>query len=933
MSNSLIRYLHLSDFHVGKDGYEQKRLFKEIVSEVARWKRENNFEPHYVFITGDIANNGQKKEYETFRRDFYNSLREALDDSVKIIPVPGNHDVARPSSDALGREALLDAGSKFFDASKEGKTARDQVIHRFSQYKKLMSADVSPDWLAKNDGVAIHEQIIDDVSVGVIGLNTAWLSKGNDDKGNLTPGYRLVAAALEKIEDCQIKIVLGHHPLSWWNEHEEGLIRNLFARNHVIYLHGHMHRSEGRLEEGGSENFLVLQAGAAFQARDDERWVNGFSWGEIDLAKAQVRVSPRYWDLKNNEWPPQMGAISQARRIEGTDWWGYQLPGHTPIVVEPHSAGIAGWQELTAESLNTFAREITSEDARRFFDGAEPEWAWALSPRFPVRIQAQTLLRSVVEFCGSERPQFALLRGPTAEGKSMALRQVVAAAARANTSLRVLWHLDDTVGIDADTFERKLTLGSKWLIASDHGDLIAKDLEKLAQRLKRAGRSDVQIVVAAHDMDWRIIKGDFVSWRSLTHFQEVVLGGLPDADATSIAQAWLDSGIALPEGISQSETVESLAARLMEAARADGISQEGALFGALLTLRHGSDLRDHVRALLQRLDGMPVNGGGTVGEAFRYIAAMHSEGLDFFSRSVLQEAMACDQRTLQTGVLVPLASEAAGSGGAQLRTRHRRIAKVVVEIVQEETGDTDDIFLTLVEAAIRLCRVNGEWLDGISNWEYSLAKHFLKHERSDLAEHIAKKILDMIPNDVHYTVNLAQIMREAGNVPGAIAVLSASPAPTNNRVFWMEWGTASGLLKDEISSAWLRIFSVSDDASSETLSADHAKKALRGLAKAFAELYTQYGRHEFVDARAASTTMGLLVSKDDFILKELGNELESDGIPKPTNMNDAIASLIKGLAVAIECGGSRAQLLERIGDPVRYKFTGLLRCLETAAGD
>jgi len=371
---------------------------------------------------------------------------------------------------------------------------------------------------------------------------------------------------------------------------------------------------------------------------------------------------------------------------------------------------------------------------------------------------------------------------------------------------------------------------------------------------------------------------------------------------------------------------------LTEAARADGISREGALFGALLTLRYGSDLRDHVRALLHRLDGMSVNGGSSVGQAFRYIAAMHCEGLDFFSRRVLQEAMACDQRMLQTGVLAPLASEAAGGGGALLRTRHRRIAKAVIEIMQEETGDVDDLFLTLVEAAIRLCRVNGEWLDGISNWENSLASHFLEHERGDLAERIAGRILEMVPDDSHCAVKLAQIKRERRNVPGAIAVLSAFPAPKNNRGFWMEWGTASGILKDYLSNAWLLTFSISDDASSEIPTTEDGKRILAGLAKAFAELHTQFSRQEFVAARAAATMMGLIVSKDNLILKGHETELEADGIPKPKDTNEAIAHLIKGIAVAVECGGSRAQLMERIGDPTRYKFTGLQRCLETAAG-
>ena len=184
---------------------------------------------------------------------------------------------------------------------------------------------MSPDWLISNEGTATHTRNVAGVNIGVVGLNTAWLCKDDNDKGKLTPGYRLVEAVLKKIETCQIKIVLGHHPLSWWQDNEETNIRRLFAQHHVIYLHGHKHKSEGRFEEGGVDQFLVLQAGAAFQAREHEQWVNGFSWGELDPAAAEVRIAPRYWI--NGEWPPDMSAITLKRRIGETDWWQFPVPG------------------------------------------------------------------------------------------------------------------------------------------------------------------------------------------------------------------------------------------------------------------------------------------------------------------------------------------------------------------------------------------------------------------------------------------------------------------------------------------------------------------------------------------------------------------------------------------------------------------------------
>lgn len=96
--------------------------------------------PDLVFITGDIANRGQKSEYETFRSDFFHPLEIALGGAAwkgEIYVIPGNHDLARPTPDVLNRAATVAPGSRFFDPTPEGRTARDPVIPRFRQFKQL----------------------------------------------------------------------------------------------------------------------------------------------------------------------------------------------------------------------------------------------------------------------------------------------------------------------------------------------------------------------------------------------------------------------------------------------------------------------------------------------------------------------------------------------------------------------------------------------------------------------------------------------------------------------------------------------------------------------------------------------------------------------------------------------------------------------------
>jgi len=98
----VIRWLHLSDFHVGSDGYAQKRLFEKIVEHVKEQKNKG-FIPDLIFFTGDIANKGLKDEYQVFNTSFLNPLLQVVGGDSwhgRLFCVPGNHegahDVRRP---------------------------------------------------------------------------------------------------------------------------------------------------------------------------------------------------------------------------------------------------------------------------------------------------------------------------------------------------------------------------------------------------------------------------------------------------------------------------------------------------------------------------------------------------------------------------------------------------------------------------------------------------------------------------------------------------------------------------------------------------------------------------------------------------------------------------------------------------------------------
>ncbi len=82
MDNSF-KWLHLSDFHIGKDNYGQIKLFKYLHEHMSQNKKKGFF-PDAVFITGDIANKGQADEYDMFLKEFIEPLSEIYESVPRI---------------------------------------------------------------------------------------------------------------------------------------------------------------------------------------------------------------------------------------------------------------------------------------------------------------------------------------------------------------------------------------------------------------------------------------------------------------------------------------------------------------------------------------------------------------------------------------------------------------------------------------------------------------------------------------------------------------------------------------------------------------------------------------------------------------------------------------------------------------------------------
>ncbi len=924
-----MRWLHCSDFHMGKDRTAQERLVTKIIEHVKNTV-SSGFVPDLVFITGDIANNGLKREYDDFRKGFLLPLRQALGGDEwcgRIIAVPGNHDVDRTKNDGFDREAPLAGGSQFFDPSTHGKNSRDILSPRFKAYRQGAVADLSGDWISKPKAAFAEKIVIDGVQFGVVGINTAWLSKDNNDRLKLTPGVELVEAALEDVKDCPVRFVLGHHPLTWLHEEHVRRLRAIFGHRRVIYLHGHMHKADGSQEDGAGDSFLVLQAGAAFQARDDEPWRNGLLWGEIDLTSEQVRLSPRFWNPDNYDWPVESGRFPEKRRIANTDWWEYPLPITQPDGYTAKLGGWSaphGWELLTPKELVSRRHDVTTEEAEHFFDGAEPDWGIALCTKLPRRAIVGSLAQQLVTYRDQERPLAILLTGPGGEGKSMALRQILATAQELDGKTNILWHIEETSPISPASLAQ-LPRGS-WIIATDAADLVAKSLFEAAAELRRNRRTDVRLLLCSRDTDWRASGAEKLEWSKCTDYRVAPLSGLTKEDADLIASAWAD----FEKGNFSSERsawLKEKARLLFEATQHEAQVPEGSLLGGVLAVRHGAGLRAHVARLMDRLVECRLVSGTSLYDAFAYIAVMHAEGLSFLSRPVLAKALNCDLRQFGKQVIVPLAREAAATSGSILLTRHRRIAEAAVAIMENEFGeDIADRFRELARAA-KAARREGTFVPELHRWDYDLPEHFIS-KSPETSIRIASELLEVALDNSKLAVNLARIYRKCDDpAKGADLLKSFTGVPGINRSFWYEWGTCEGNRGNLADNALLAGWTVADQATPIRPEVKEATLGLSGLGYAFGELYDQFLDSRFLAGCSAASYLGLSLPFDPTAhayLEKNRKLAESNGI-RTAELSEALDQLSAALIAAWEVCDKQQELLSKIAPATSMTFSGLAR--------
>lgn len=857
---NIIRWLHLSDFHTGKHPYEQDFSAKMFIEHITV-QQQKGILPDFLFITGDVANAGKPDEFKTFADNILLPVAELYGSEFfdKIFIVPGNHDLDREINDGFSKEKFGALDSPYFYPTVESLKKRKMLVERFTAFRENISLE-SCVALSSEVGAIAVDRDIRSYTVGVVGINTAWLCDGIKDKEALTPGIALLRDALKTVEHSGVRFVLGHHPLDWMHPSHRSAIQSILAANQAIYLHGHMHAESFSNVLHGSGEFLAIQAGAAWQSPEGGKWKNGFMWGEFDSEDLTVSLQPFNWNFSDQCWALDGSRFHENYRQQ--DRWVTDAPRarKSPDYTQKKKSGpLIGWEVRQLSSLERCTSKLDDKESIAYFDGAVPTWATALSDSIPRR---EIVYKLAGNFrLNSSVPQVCVLLGAGCEGKSTALLQACLEITREDKSKRILSRTNHTREFNSEELRETLNSHENWLIVIDEADQVARDVLRFIDAGFDGFSGRIDFLLASRDSDWLSSGAKNLPWTFRAKFKEETLKDLSLKDAVLIVDAWGQFGNrGLGEELSLLEPSER-AEKLRFYARKEAKGGSGAFFGALLVSRHGSDLLQHAELMLERLATVNLACGKSLKDILGYIAAMHVEGFDKLSFATLAGLLDMNVSKLQSDVLRQLGKEAAAtSTSTSIFTRHRYIADALIEVLESKFNENiSHYYVDLAVSEVK--RAEMENVVDLAFWRYDMAEQLFKAGKKRLAIDVANSVYEAERSNFHAVTKLASLYRRQGNAPNAISLFRNFDSIPRHRGFYFEWGVCEGIERNRVENALLATFALSDESESQSLTVENIQIYLHGLSNCCDQLHIAYADSIFREAEAACNSIMMILSQ------------------------------------------------------------------------
>lgn len=345
-----LRWLHLSDVHCrGKSKLDQNDAFARIRTDLARRTAEGNG-PDLIFVSGDLVFSGKTGDF----KEIVNRLEELCGTCKisrdRVFFCPGNHD----SDISIAPVLLQGCWTSFTDiaAFQSFLDSREfeELKGRQASYRAFVKA-----FRGASAGFDVHElhseSLVElgDLRVGVLSVNSSLLANGGaDDHGKLQVCLRSLEKPCERLQRCDVRFVLIHHPFEWLAAFESDRAEALTFNSGDIILRGHVHRRKliGSLRGG-----IASTAGAVWDgtAGDYE-----YSLGLIECDSLTCTIESVRYMQQTGDWMVNLKTTAISR---------YRDERCTPSLVWDELKCLLRYPAQIAAVLSGYSSELVAQTA------------------------------------------------------------------------------------------------------------------------------------------------------------------------------------------------------------------------------------------------------------------------------------------------------------------------------------------------------------------------------------------------------------------------------------------------------------------------------------------------------------------------------------------------------------------------------------------
>ncbi len=366
-----LTWLHISDLHFcePRHGWDANRVIEALNNDFRYMVAEHGLMPDLIFFTGDAAFGQLKPDGEWAIANQYRDvgalfelIRTSFTPEIQIdnfFIIPGNHDVNRSKVlsattqmlEGLLRQSPSDALRQIQQMIQSNSNDWKVCLDRLSDYAQFLENNHYDHLLAHKEHLAYSAvRKFGEITLGLIGLNSAWSCCCEGEKGRLWLGGKWQIHTLyPEIRNADIKIGLIHHPVNWLCAAEDPSVNKDIEKHFHFLLHGHEH--ENWVSEINNSHARIA-AGACYGDSPEE---SGYNFVRLDLDKPSVEVWLRRYDEFGKGWVPRIvhnrTDTNGTWRLRALDWLRlhtHDRPDERPVIAldavqgSPESRGVYG---------------------------------------------------------------------------------------------------------------------------------------------------------------------------------------------------------------------------------------------------------------------------------------------------------------------------------------------------------------------------------------------------------------------------------------------------------------------------------------------------------------------------------------------------------------------------------------------------------------